>query len=149
MPKSLTLEEAYSSCQSNGFLIQKEEIDVRKIKTMLNIARESHESAKDDVAKKRFNSSYKNYYDVLHGLVEAYLLFEKVKSTNHQCMFAYLCMKHPELELSWDIFEKMRTKRNGIHYYGTPVTSEDWREVKLQFELYIALLKRRIEEKIE
>ena len=82
-------------------------------------------------------------------LVESYLCFDRIKSLNHQCLFAYLCIKYPELELSWEFFEKIRTKRNGINYYGQPVTSEDWKEVELQFKLYISTIKKEIEKKIK
>lgn len=149
MPKFLTLEEAYSSCHEKGYLIPKDKTDVKMIKTILKIADETLDSARDDLVKKRFNSAYKNYYDVLHELVEAFLSFDRIKSSNHQCLFAYLCMKHPELELSWDFFEKFRTKRNGIHYYGTPVTYEDWKMVEIQINLYINLLKKKILEWIK
>jgi len=64
-------------------------------------------------------------------------------------MFAYLCQKHPELELSWDFFEKVRTKRNGIQYYGTPVTYDDWKEIELQINNYIHLLIKEIEKKLQ
>jgi hypothetical protein len=89
------------------------------------------------------------YYDVLHQLVEAYLRFENIKVKNHLCLFVYLCVKHSELELNWDFFEKVRTKRNGIQYYGSLVTEKDWKEVTLEFDLTISLLKRKIEEKIK
>jgi hypothetical protein len=88
------------------------------------------------------------YYDVLHQLAEVFIRFEKVKVRNHLCLFAYLVVKHPELELNWDFFEKVRTKRNGINYYGTLVTEKDWKEVALEFQLNIKLLKENIEEKL-
>src|SRR3989344_3618680 len=73
---------------------------------------------------------------------------EKIKIENHQCLFVYLCEKHPDLEFSWEFFEKVRTKRNGINYYGLPVDNKDWKEVELQFTLYINALKKEIEKKI-
>ena len=75
---------------------------------------------------------FRNYYDVLRQLVEAFIRFDKIKSLNHQCLFAYLCIKHPELELSWEFFEKIRTKRNGINYYGQPVSYNDFKVIELQ-----------------
>lgn len=83
----------------------------------------------------QWNSVYKLYYDALHELAESFLQFEKAKIDNHQCLFSYLCEKHPQLEFSWDFFEKVRTKRNGINYYGTPVDSDDWKDAELQFNL--------------
>lgn len=82
-------------------------------------------------------------------LVDAFLNFDKIKSNNHQCLFAYLCEKNSGLELDWDFFEKVRTKRNGINYYGTPVTQEDLKEIEVQMNLYIKILKETIEKRIK
>lgn len=145
MPKSLTLEEAYNQCKTNGMHLPQKDIDNAKIKTMLKIIEEDLATIQELKKKNdRWNTLYKLNYDVLHILVEAYLVFDRIKSVNHQCLFAYLCKNHTELELSWDFFEKVRTKRNGIHYYGTGVDRHDWKEVELQFSLYIGLLKKEI-----
>lgn len=114
----------------------------------MNLAKEDFEAAKDVIGNKRWNPGYKLYYDVLHELVESFLLFDKIKSTNHKCLFAYVCIKNPDLELSWDFFEKIRTKRNGINYYGTPVTEKDWNEIKVQMNLYIKILRKEINKKL-
>lgn len=153
MPKYLTKEEAFLKCKKEGRFLVIEEIDIGKIKSTLKIADGDVEAAnviKKSAAKGDYlwNSVYKLYYDALHELTESYLRFEKVKIDNHQCLFAYLCEKCPELEFEWDFFEKVRTKRNGINYYGLPVDNKDWKEVELQFTLYIKKLKKEIEKKI-
>lgn len=149
MSKYKTNEECYDSCKSNGFFEKKGEVNIEKIKSNLKIAEEDLASAKDAMKKERWNSGYKLFYDVLHILVESYLCFDSIKSSNHQCLFAYLCIKHPNLELSWDFFEKVRTKRNGINYYGQPVIRDDWKTVEFQFNIYISTLKKEIEKKLE
>lgn len=149
MPVFRNKNDVYARCNAEGNIRPLEIIDIDKIKANLMIAEEDLESAKDTLSKKRWNSAYKMYYDVLHELVGAYLAFDKVKSSNHQCLFSYLCVKHPELELNWDFFEKMRTKRNGINYYSTPVTIQDWKEIEFQMNLYIQSLKKSIEDKIK
>lgn len=148
MPVYRTKEEAYEKCISEGTIKSQERIDTEKIKATLKIAEEDLESGKDLIKKERYNSAYKMHYDVLHELTEAYLLFDKIKSLNHQCLFAYLCEKHPELELDWDFFETVRTKRNGINYYGKPVTSKDFKEIEVQINLYINIMKKEIEKKL-
>jgi len=50
--------------------------------------------------------------------------------------------------LDWNFFEKIRTKRNGITYYGTPVNDKDWKEAAVQFQLYTNLLKKEIKQKL-
>lgn len=71
-----------------------------------------------------------------------------MKTENHQCLFAYLCETYPELELSWEFMEKIRTKRNGINYYGALITYYDWKETELQFILYSNKLIEEIEKRL-
>ncbi len=153
MPKYLTKPEAFMKCKKEGKFIVMEEIDEAKIKSTITIAESDIESAtsiKKNIPKQsnQWNSVYKLYYDALHELTESFLIFEKIKIDNHQCLFAYLCEKHPELEFNWDFFEKVRTKRNGINYYGIPVNFDDWKEVELQFSLYIEKIKEHIKKKL-
>lgn len=153
MPEYLTQEEAFMKCKKEGRFIVIEDTDIEQIKSTLNIAEadvEAANSIKKNLPKQsnQWNSIYKLYYDALHELVESLLRFGKTKMDNHQCLFAYLCEKHPELEFSWDFFERVRTKRNGINYYGTPVSFDDWKEVELQFSLYIKRLKEEIKKRI-
>lgn len=149
MPKFLSQEEAFAKCKKEGCYIVIEGVDIERIKSTLAIAEgdvEAGNTLKKNITKqsRQWNSVYKLHYDALHELVEAFLGFEKIKSNKHQCLFAYLCEKHPELQFSWDFFEKVRTKRNGINYYGTPVQYEDWKEVETLFNLYINKLKEEI-----
>ncbi len=143
-----TVTEAYDLCLVDGNIIPRDDVDEDIIKSCLSIAEEDLQSAQDSITKKRWNSAYKMYYDVLHQLAEVFLRFEKVKVKTHLCLFAYLCVKHPELEFNWDFFEKVRTKRNGINYYGTLVGEKDWKEIALEFQLNINLFKDKIKEKL-
>lgn len=149
MAKSKTKKEAYNDCSTRGMNIPLRIVDVDKVEALVRIADEDLLSARDLVKNNHWNSSYKIHYDVLHELVEAFLLFDKVKTLNHQCLFAYICVKYPQLELDWNFFEQLRTKRNGINYYGTPVLKSDWKKIELQFNLYVNLLKREINIKIK
>ena len=153
MPEYLTQKEAFLKCKREGKFIFTEQVDEEKIKATLAIAEGDVESAnilKKNLVQKsnQWNSVYKLYYDALHELVESFLRFEKVKIDNHQCLFAYLCENHHELDFSWDFFEKVRTKRNGINYYGAPVHFDDWKEVELPFYLCIKKLKEEIKKRL-
>jgi uncharacterized protein (UPF0332 family) len=144
-----TVDEAYDMCVAEGVIIPIHDVDYAILKASMHIVEEDLLNAQDAITKKRWNSAYKTYYDVLHQLAEAYLKLESIKIKTHLCLFAYLCVKHPELELNWNFFEKVRTKRNGIHYYAHPVTEEDWKDAALEFKLYINLFRRKLEEKIK
>jgi len=153
MPKYLTQDEAFIKCRKSGSFILMEDVDTEKIRSTINIADadiEAANSIKKNLPKQsnQWNSVYKLYYDALHELVESFLNFDRIKIENHQCLFVYLCEKHPELEFSWDFFEKVRTKRNGINYYGMPVNYYDWKEIELQLSLYVRRLKEEINKKL-
>ena len=97
-------EEAYAWCISEGNLIPQMEINLGRVKSNLSIAQENLESAKDSVLKKRWNTAYQLYYDVIHQLAEAFIHLDRIKVKTHLCLFSYLCLKHPELDFDWDFF---------------------------------------------
>jgi len=153
VPKYLTQEEAFFKCKKEGKFIVNEEIDIDRIKSTLAIALADIQAA--EILRKNmlteshlWGSGYKLCYDALHELAESFLKFDKIKIDNHQCLFAYLCQEYPELELNWDFFELVRTKRNGINYYGSPISYQDWKAVELQFALYLKTLETEIRKKI-
>jgi len=154
MPEYLNQKEAFFKCQKEGKFITIEDIDIEKIKSTITIAEgdiESADSLKKNIIKEsnKWNSIYKLYYDAIHELADSFLRFDKIKMDNHQCLFAYLCEKHPELDFDWNFFEKIRTARNGINYYGKPINQDFWKEVELQFGLYIKKLKEELKKKIK
>ncbi|MEK6962800.1 MAG: hypothetical protein AABX70_00115 [Nanoarchaeota archaeon] len=154
MPRYQSLQEAYEKCQKEGLLRFQEEIDTAKIKHMITLSQADVDAAKQlskSLPKESigWNTIYKLHYDALHSLTEAFLRFNRIKSSNHQCLFAHLCHEHLELEFNWNLFEKIRTQRNGILYYGTPIAYEDWKAIELQVQLYIKTLREAIEKKLE
>ena len=154
MPQFKTSKDTFMGCERDGFLVKQEEIDRAKIKHMLAIALADFEAAKSliqGITKQslQWSTIYKLCYDALHQLAEAFMHFDCIKSNNHQCLFAYLCEKHPELEFDWRFLEKIRTKRNGIQYYGEPAAYADWKSIELQLNIYNNTLKKAIEEKLK
>lgn len=153
MPKQKTLDEAYCDCEAEGYILSSEIIDAEKIRAVLILAQTMYDTAQDikknlDAKSPRWSIVYTMHYDSVREITDALIRFDKRKITNHQCLFAFLCKNHPELELNWDFFEKIQTKRNGVHYYGSPTTYNDWKEVELQLGLYFGTLKRAVEEKL-
>lgn len=144
MVKDLTIEESYDICLSEGNFIPQANIDNNKINSMLKIIEEDIQTIEELKKTNRYNTLLKLTYDVLHTLAEIILLFDKIKSSNHKCLFTYICTKHKELEFDWNFFEKFRTKRNGIHYYGTTINKDEWKELLFGANLYINTLKEYI-----
>ena len=153
MARQKTLQEAYEECKINGFFKDQEYVNKDKIKTMLDLSNATLEFAKKSIKELDKGSLgwsviFKMHYDSLHQLIDIIVSFSNKKIANHQCLFAYLCKHHPELELSWDFFEMIRTKRNGVNYYGTPVSYEEWKKIEVQINLYISTLKKVVEGKL-
>jgi len=149
MQRKKSLEEVYDECVRSGFFQSKELLDVDKTNDNLKIPENDFNGGYSLILEKNWGSAYKLFYDSLHILVETFLMFDSIKSTSHQCLFAYLCFKHSELELDWNFFERIRMRRNGINYYGRLITENDWAEDKLGFELYISLLKKEVLKKLK
>ena len=153
MRRPETVKEVYEKCQYEGLLKFQEGIDTKKIRFMIDIAKKELGFAETILKKtseedREWSIIYKIYYDIIRELIDAFLRFDKIKSSNHLCLFAFLCYKHSELELDWNFFEKIRTKRNGILYYGVQIKYDDWKEIELQVNLYIKILTKAIEEKL-
>lgn len=154
MPKQKTLKEAYQDCKAKGFFKDQERISKDKIQTMTQFSDTLVEVAQDikknlDSKSPKWSIVYTMYYDALRELVDIIINLDNKKIANHQCLFTYLCTNHSELELDWNFFEKIRTKRNGIQYYGSLATYNDWKEIETQINIYIKTLKKVIKEKLK
>ena len=153
MPKFKTKEEAYESCAADGYLRNLSQVNKERVKSLIRNIDTNIRSAKT-LAKslpkedEGWMNVYTMHYEAIRICAEAFLIFEKIMSENHQCLFAYLCMKHPEFGFDWNFFEKIRTKRNGVNYYGERVSYDEWKAVEPQFNLYAPVLKKEIEKRL-
>lgn len=148
------LDEAYDKCLTTGSINEKNEVDVELIKSLKNVAERGLSFIKEKSKNIPKDSTdwtfvFRDYYESLRGLIEAFLLFDKIIAENHQCKNAYLCLKHPDLELNWEFLETVRLKRNAINYKGQLLKYEDWKLFKLQFDLHINKLITEIENKLK
>ena len=64
-------------------------------------------------------------------------------------MFAFIILNFPDLELDWNFFERIRIVRNENKYQGTDITKEMWMKAELQIDLYISVIKKELEEKLD
>lgn len=153
MPKYLECNEAYKSCSAKGNIKDLSEINLDLIRTLFENANTNLSSAKiieKSISRdaKEWMNVYTLHYESIRLYAEALLRMANITSDNHQCIFAALLTKYPELELDWGFFEKIRTKRHGANYYGEAVNYSDWKEIHVQASLYISTLKKEIEIKI-
>ncbi|MBI4738837.1 hypothetical protein HY772_04710 [Candidatus Woesearchaeota archaeon] len=147
------LDMTYRVCMSTGKFKEKTH-DVELIKSLKFVAEKGLafiKSKSRDIPKESTDWTFvfRDYYESLRGLIEAYLLFDGIEADSHQCKNAYLCFKHPELDLDWAFLETIRLKRNAINYRGHLLKYDDWKTLKMKFELHISALKKEIEQKLE
>ena len=147
------LNSTYKFCASTGKFKEKM-IDIELIKSLklvsemgLNFIRDISKDIPKDSTDWTF--VFRDYYESLRGLIEAYILFDGIEVDSHQCKNAYICFKHPESELDWNFLEMIRLKRNAINYKGQLLKYDDWKLFKINFELHINILKEKIEEKLK
>jgi hypothetical protein len=148
------LDKTYDKCMASGSIKEKNTVDVELIKSLKNVSERGLSFIKRESKNLKKDSDdwtfvFRDYYESLRGLIESFLLFYKIEAENHQCKNAYICFKHPELELDWNFLETIRLKRNAINYRGQLLNHEDWNKFKLQFELHINKLKTEIEKRLE
>jgi hypothetical protein len=134
----------YRACSKEGSFLPLAKIDTAIIKSMLTLASEDLRTveywrAHAPRTSGQWNAIYKLAYDVLHALAECILHLDGIKAKTHECVFAHI-VEH-NAELSWDFFEKVRSKRNRSIYYGQLIGYNDWKEVELQLLLYIHTLE--------
>lgn len=147
------LEKTYNLCMSTGNIKEKI-VDVELIKSLKTVAEQGLlfiTAASKNIPPESMNWTFvfRDYYESLRGLIEAYLLFDGIQADNHQCKNAFICFTHPELELNWEFLETIRLKRNAINYRGQLLKYADWKIFKLNFELHINALKKEIEKKLQ
>jgi hypothetical protein len=147
------LEKTYDVCLANGMFKEKNTIDIELIKSLREMAEKGLEFIKKKSEGLKKGSSdwtfvFRDYYESLRGLIEAALLFDQIEADSHQCKNAYICIKHPELELDWEFLETIRLRRNAINYKGQFLDYDDWNRLSMQFELHISALKIELEKKL-
>ncbi len=154
MRKDRSLTGIFQGCTTEGSFSPLAKTDTDQVRAMFDVALVDFETVKEwskKAAKEggQWNAIYKLAYDVLHTLSEAFLVFDKVKARTHECVFAFLCEKHAELDFDWNFFEKVRTVRNRSIYYGEPASYQHWKDVELQMTAYINALSKAIEKKLK
>ena len=146
------LDKTYNLCISTGDIKEKF-ADLELSESLKIVAEKGLKFIKDkskDIPKgsEEWTFVFRAYYESLRGLIEAYILLEGIATDSHQCKNAYVCFKHPELELDWEFLETIRLKRNAINYRGQLLRYEDWHMFELNFELHINAIKKELEKKL-
>src|SRR3989338_6376940 len=147
------LEQTYDKCIAAGNIKEKQFVDIELIKSLKQVARAGLifiKAKSKDIKKDSTDWTFvfRDYYESLRGLIEAFLLFDKIEADSHQCKNAYICFKYPEIEMDWNFLETVRLKRNAINYRGQFLKHDDWNKLILPFNFHSNLLTKKIDEKV-
>ncbi|MBI2665478.1 hypothetical protein HYX12_02565 [Candidatus Woesearchaeota archaeon] len=142
-------KEVYESSAKHG-LYEEANFDREEIRKVLHMTLEDFEFAKR--VKKDKNPSWRvifnAYYDVFRELCDQLMRFKKHKSSNHQAVFAFIATHFKELDLEWELLEQIRNVRNNNKYKALDITERMWKSVEMQFEIYIATVKKEVEKRV-
>ncbi len=147
------LGQTYRLCESSG-KVRERWVDVERIRSMRNVAESCLRfivSKSKDIPKESpdWTFVFRDHYESLRGLIEAFLLFDGLEADNHQCKNACVCFRHPELGLEWDFLEEVRLKRNAINYRGQFLGYGEWIRFRKGFISHVMILREEINRKLK
>jgi len=141
--KERTPEQIYDSLLSEGAYAEGN-LDKNEISKVHRLAMEDYNYGKMLITfpNPNWRVIFNVHYDVLRELCDQLIRFKKIKTSNHQGVFAYIVLKYPELDFDWSFFELVRTMRNKNKYLGTDISKENWKAVEFQMNLCIISLDK-------
>lgn len=149
MPKEEKIELIYDRFSTDG-LYEEAYLDKNEIEKVLNLVMEDYHFGKE-LRKLKFPNwrvIFNIHYDVLRGLCDQLMRFQRQKTSNHQALFAFITHKFKDLELDWRFLDSILNTRNKNKYQGLDISQEMWKSTETQFDLYISALKKTIEERL-
>lgn len=149
MPKERTAKQIYEQFSTEG-LYEEANLDKDEVKKVLTMVLEDYQFGKSlrNLKNPSWRVIFNIHYDVFRGLCDQLMRFERQKTSNHQGLFAFIVLHFEDLELDWGFLENIRTIRNKNKYQGLDISKVMWKNVELQFGLYISTLRKEIERRV-
>lgn len=138
--------ETFEECIRNEHLLETGEKDQAMAEELVKLA-EHREAFWNSILPKAkmFPSLFlEGYYEIIKELATAILLMDGWKALNHECLFAYLKEKKPDLELDFDYLLELKDLRNSIDYRGVQVSYALWQQNEFKMQLTIRRLKEYV-----
>ncbi len=134
-------EASWKDCIENSFAI-KVSPDKERAKSLIETA-EERISLLTGVNKRNCNFVFEDYYTTLLELLQAIVIQEGYKITNHVCLGYYLrdVLKREEL---FNVFDDLRYKRNSLTYYGKRMDFETAKQAIDKCKKLIEIIKTTI-----
>jgi len=125
--------------------IRKVEVDNERIESIKKMALKRYEKIKRTTfSRDEISFLVEDYYEVIKELMVVYLLKNRMRSGNHQCLIAYIYKEHTELENEVDIISQMLFFRNRLGYYGEKIPEEFYETKKGEFDRIVKILLKLI-----
>lgn len=149
MPKERSPKEVYDNLATKG-LYEEANFDKDEVRKILTMALEDYTFTKKlcKMPNPSWRVIFTAHYDVFRELCDQLMRFERQKISNHKGLFAFIILHFDSLAFDWGFLEKIRTIRNKSEYEGRDVSKDTWKEVELQFDLYISATRQEIEKRL-
>lgn len=82
------------------------------------------------------------HYEALREIIEAIANKNRFKVYSHECL-TYLLKEILKEELTASKFDRLRKLRNGVNYYGEPVSLEETKKAISEIDYLISQLKQK------
>ena len=86
------------------------------------------------------------HYEIIKELCTAILALDGWKALDHECLFAYIKQRKPELEVDFRYLLELKDLRNAIDYRGTKVSYAIWKNNELKIKITITGLQEHLKE---
>lgn len=130
-------------------LIRKASIDKEHIKSLLKMS----QSKLDFAAKQVIDEGNSSiilvvYYEALREVCESLAILNGFRVYSHEALAYFLKNKLAESQASW-VFDRYRRLRNGVNYYGKPVSAGETARACSEVPALIRQLKEKFLKEFE
>jgi len=116
------------------------ERDDERLRTIIKMALKRLDKIKKYGKDEEISFVVEDYYEIIKELLVAYLLKNRLRSKNHQCLISYFYKKNPQCEREVQIISQMSFFRNRLNYYGEEIPQKFYETHKQEFKEVIKLL---------
>ena len=128
--------------------VRKSQPDVEQAKSLVKIAQKNFQAIQTiDLTDETSSILFSQSYESLRQVVEALCLIEGFKVYSHEA-YTYYLKEHDRLYES-EVFDRLRRLRNGINYYGKPVSITVTQNAFHDIQNLITIFTELIDEKIK
>ncbi len=122
-------------------LVRKASVDKEHIKSLMKMSQTKLDfAAKQAIVENSSSIILVLYYDALREVCEALAILNGLKVYSREALAHFLKHKLSEGEAS-RIFDRHRRLRNGVNYYGTPVSQGEAESARSEIPALITRLK--------